>query len=167
MTADADQLAQDLTEVEIFLYREADLLDAADLDGWLELYTEDGTYWMPSSPEQENPDTEISIIYDDRLLMELRRRNFGDEWSASMDYDVRSSHLIGNVRLAPAVESTDHCRALSNFQAAIYYRGRTTFFAGRYTHDLVRDTNDLRIRHKRVDLINCDSAELRSLIIYL
>ena len=167
MTAEATKAAPDLAEVEALLYREADLLDAADLDSWLDLYTDDATYWMPSSPDQQGPDTEISIIYDDRLLMELRRRNFGDEWAASMDYEVRSSHLIGNIRFGPASESPGDCRILSSFQAAIYYRGRTTFYAGRYTHDLVQSTQGLRIRHKRVDLINCDSAELRSLIIYL
>jgi hypothetical protein len=57
-------------------------------------------------------------------------------------------------------------RVGSNFQACIYYRGEQTLYAGRYTHDLVRTDDGLRIQHKRVDLINCDAA-LRSIIIYL
>ena len=37
----------DIRDVERTLYREASLLDKADIEGWLEMYTEDGTYWMP------------------------------------------------------------------------------------------------------------------------
>src|SRR5262249_4006036 len=34
-------------EVEEFLYREAELLDARRFDEWLALFTEDARYWMP------------------------------------------------------------------------------------------------------------------------
>lgn len=153
--------------IEDFLYHEADCLDRADLDAWMQLYTEDGVYWMPASPTQTDPDTHISIFNDDRLLMEIRRRNFGHEFAASMEYDVRSSHLISNVRVIDGKESDGEFRVASNFQAALFYRGEQTLYAGRYTHDLVRNGEDLKIRRKRVDLINCDSSQLRSIVIYL
>jgi benzoate/toluate 1,2-dioxygenase beta subunit len=35
---------------------------------------------------------------------------------------------------------------------------RQRIFAGRQTHRLRRVGQDLRIAHKRVDLVNCDSA---------
>jgi benzoate/toluate 1,2-dioxygenase beta subunit len=158
--------APKLGDVEGLLYREADCLDAANLDAWIDLYTEDGIYWMPVTPEQTDPDTQISIFYEDRLLMEIRRRNFGDDQAASMQYDVRCSHLIGNIRFADE-QPDDAWRITSNFQAVIYYRGDQTLYAGRYTHDLVRDRDALKIRHKRVDLLNCDSPLLRSIVIYL
>jgi 3-phenylpropionate/cinnamic acid dioxygenase small subunit len=167
MSAQQQHAAPDLGIIEEFLYREADCLDRADLDAWFELYTPDATYWMPVTPDQQSPETEISIFYDDRLLMEIRRRNFGDEWAASMDYDVRCSHIIGNIRFSPDGGPTDGWRVLSNFQAAIYYRGKTRFYAGRYTHDLVQTGDGLQIKRKRVDLINSDSAELGSIVIYL
>ena len=31
--------------IEEFLYREADLLDRPDLDSWMNLFAESGTYW--------------------------------------------------------------------------------------------------------------------------
>lgn len=156
-----------LAAIEAFLYREADCLDRADLDAWMQLYTEDGIYWMPASPTQTDPDTHISIFNDSRLLMEIRRRNFGHEFAASMEYDVRCSHLIGNVRLLDGAAEGGAVRIASNFQAIIFYRGAQTLYAGRYTHELVRDDGGYRIRHKRVDLINCDSPDLRSIVIYL
>ena len=36
--------AELIVPITELLYREADFLDTADLDGWIELYTQDGTY---------------------------------------------------------------------------------------------------------------------------
>ena len=42
----------DLRKIEQFLYDEANLLDQPDLDSWIALYTEDGSYWMPVAVDQ-------------------------------------------------------------------------------------------------------------------
>src|SRR5262245_1159472 len=49
MSADASGLARLLLqrEIEEFFYREAELLDAAQYEQWLELLTDDVQYWMP------------------------------------------------------------------------------------------------------------------------
>ena len=154
----------DIQTVTELLYREADCLDSADLDAWFELYTEDASYWMPVSSDQTDPHDHISLFYDDRVMMEIRRRNFGHELAASMEYPVRCSHLIGNIRIDEEWESG--LRVLSNFHAAVFYKEQQTFYAGRYTHELAQTGEQLKIRHKRVDLINAD-AEHSSLVIYL
>jgi benzoate/toluate 1,2-dioxygenase beta subunit len=61
-------------EIEQFLYQEASYLDRPDLDSWIGLYMDDGTYWMPATPDQQDPEMHISLFYDDRVLMEVRRR---------------------------------------------------------------------------------------------
>ena len=154
----------ELADVCAFLYLEAEYLDKPDLDNWFELYTEDTTYWMPVSPDQTDPLSHISLFYDDRLMMEIRRRNFGHELAASMEYTVRCSHIIGNVRIVE--ETASSLKVLSSFHAAVYYKSKQNFYAGRYTHELVKENGNLRIKHKRVDLINAD-AEHGSLVIYL
>ncbi|NNM01898.1 MAG: aromatic-ring-hydroxylating dioxygenase subunit beta, partial [Gammaproteobacteria bacterium] len=58
--------------IEQLLYDEADCLDRADLDAWFNMYTDDGTYWMPVEPDQADPLSHISLFYDDRLMMEIR-----------------------------------------------------------------------------------------------
>ena len=58
-----------LEQVTELLYAEADCLDSADLDAWIALYTDDGTYWMPVTPDQEDPMNHISLFYDDRTIM--------------------------------------------------------------------------------------------------
>ena len=39
-------------EIELFLLREAKLLDTGEFEAWLALYAPDGIYWMPSQPGQ-------------------------------------------------------------------------------------------------------------------
>ena len=155
----------DLRKVEQFLYDEADLLDNPDLDGWMALYTEDGTYWLPAIENQPDPLNHISLIYDDRVMMEVRRRNFVHPRAASKDHPVRSSHLIGNVRVQGTNDQGDLV-VTSNFQALVFYRGEQRAFGGKYEHHLVTAGDSFRIRRKKVSLINCDAPQ-KSLTIYL
>ena len=49
MLAASKKETPDLQEIEAFLYRETDFLDAGNLHGWCDLFTEDGTYWLPKT----------------------------------------------------------------------------------------------------------------------
>ena len=111
-----------LGEVAALLYDEADCLDRADLDSWITLYTEDGSYWMPAAAEQSDHLDHISHFYDDRVMMEIRRRNFVHPRAASKDHPVRSSHLIGNIRVVGVEEDGQRFSVRSNFHALMYYR---------------------------------------------
>ncbi len=154
----------DIQRIKSFLYDEADCLDNAKLDDWFELYTDDATYWMPVHPEQTDPNSHISLFYDDHLMMEIRRRNFGHQLAASMEYPVRCSHIIDNVRIEEQTER--QLKVRSNFQAIVYYKEQQQVYAGKYLHELSIVGDNYKIRHKRVDIINAD-AEHGSLVIYL
>lgn len=156
----------DKHRIEEFLYEEALCLDEARLSEWMDLYSEEGVYWMPASPDQTCPLTEISILYEDRLMMDIRRRNLGHELSPSMDYPIRSSRIIGNIRLPKEQPDSRFVRVLSTFHAQLYYREDTALFAGKYTHDLAIKGDSYLIVRKRVDLINADGVH-RNLLIYI
>ena len=155
-----------LKDVEALLYEEADCLDRADLSAWMALYTEDGTYWMPAAPDQEDALNHISHFYDDRVMMEIRRRNFVHPRAPSKDHVVRCSHLIGNIRIGMQSAAEGTCTVRSNFHAMLCYREEKRMYGGRYEHVLRQTDAGLRIQRKRVDLIDCDAAH-KSLIIYL
>ena len=155
-----------LYELERFLYKEASFLDRPDLDKWMELYTEDGTYWMPAIQDQEDAEMHISLFYDDRVMMEVRRRNFVHPAAASKEYVVRASHIISNIQVTELDERNGDCTVTSNFHCFLYYHDRQTPYAGTYTHQLVRDGDSYKIKSKRVDIINCDTA-LNTIIIYI
>ena len=61
-------------EIAALLFREARLLDEQRYDEWLALYLPDAWYWVPSRADQASWKDTISIIYDDRQLMEMRVR---------------------------------------------------------------------------------------------
>lgn len=155
----------DLNAVEDFLYLEASYLDHPDLEKWLALYSTDGTYWMPASEHQQDPLNEISHFYDDRVLMEIRKRNFVHPRASSKDASVRSSHLIGNIREAGRSDKGDLI-ITSNFQVVMFYREEQRVFAGTYEHHLIENKGSFLIRSKRVNLINPEAAH-KSIIIYL
>jgi 3-phenylpropionate/cinnamic acid dioxygenase small subunit len=158
-------MSVDIREIEDFLYAEADLLDRTDLEQWMELYTEDGTYWMPVREDQDDPLNEISILYENRTLMAVRCNNFGHRLAPSMEYPVRCNHIISRVRVTGEDASQGLLTVTSNFLAVVYYREQT-LYTGRYTHQLQLVDGSYKIRRKRVDLINCDASH-RSLLIYL
>ena len=48
-------MATDRQQIENFLYHEARLMDESAYDAWLELYAEDGLYWVPCNEDDVDP----------------------------------------------------------------------------------------------------------------
>ena len=112
----------DIRDIERVLYREASLLDKADIAGWLEMYTEDGTYWMPVLEDQEDPLNHISLFYDDRVMMEIRVLNYTHPNAPSKEHKFRSSHIIGNIVLDDFDAASGIVKVSSNFHVIVWYR---------------------------------------------
>src|SRR5690606_688641 len=60
--------------VQQFIYNEARLLDERQWRSWLDLWTEDGMYWIPQQHNQPSPYDHISLCWDNGMLRELRIR---------------------------------------------------------------------------------------------
>jgi 3-phenylpropionate/cinnamic acid dioxygenase small subunit len=94
-------------EIERTLFREAALLDAHDYTAWLDLLTDDVTYWVPvrSTRSADDTDREFSAVGEaaffdeDRAMLELRatKRQSGYAWSE--DPASRTRHCITNVQI--------------------------------------------------------------------
>ena len=147
--------ALDLNRCEQFLLHEARLLDEAKFDDWLALFTDDGWYWVPSEPDQANPHDTVSLIYDDRRLLETRVRRLASPRMYSQEPRSRTSRIVANV----TVEDTDAAAATvrSKFVMIEYRREQMRLFAGTAWHRLVQRRGAIRIAWKRVDLVNCDA----------
>ncbi|MDB5410600.1 MAG: bnzB 1, partial [Rhodospirillales bacterium] len=63
-----------LRDVEQFLYRQSEILDEKRWLDFVDLFTEDGVYWMPAEPEQTTGDGVPSIFHEDRNLMTVRAK---------------------------------------------------------------------------------------------
>ena len=148
-------------EVEELLFREAALLDRGRLDEWLELYTDDATYWIPLQADQSDPLTASSIVYDDRRLMEARVRQFQHPRAHARVPAPRTVHQVGNVRVLEA--EGRETRVGSTLVLVEYRRERQRVWGAVVEHRLRRTAEGLRIAAKRIDLVNSE-AELDGIV---
>jgi 3-phenylpropionate/cinnamic acid dioxygenase small subunit len=148
----------DVAACEQFLIHEARLLDEARFDEWLALFTADAWYWVPSQPDQKSPRDTISLIYDDRRLLETRVRRLSSPRIYSQEPRSRTSRIVANVTIEESAADRQACTVRSKFQLLEYRRNAQTPYAGTSLHRLVRVSGDIRIAWKRVDLVNCDAA---------
>lgn len=146
-----------LSELQEFIEHEANLLDEQRFDEWLELFADDGIYWVPARAGQESPLTHVSLFYDDKPTLRIRVERLKHPKIHSQIPRSKTVRLVSNFRLGPQTdEPAEHC-VISKF---VLLEDRPGFerrlFGGRYTHRLRAVPGGLRIVSKRVDLTNCD-----------
>lgn len=140
-------------EVEQFLYRQAELLDDKHWQAFIDLFDDQGVYWMPVQPQQTEWEGSPSIFAEDKLLMEIRkgRVTHPNAWSQAPMWET--NHLVSHV----AIESVsgNEIKVRSRFHFMELRRDNVRHFGGRYQHWLVRGADGaLRIKLQRVDLFN-------------
>jgi 3-phenylpropionate/cinnamic acid dioxygenase small subunit len=148
-------------EVEQFLYREAWLLDHGRLHEWLELLTDDVTYWIPLQANQADPLSTSSVVYDDRRLLEVRVRQFQHPRAHARTPAPRTVHQVGNVQVLEA--GSPDMRVGSTLVLVEYRRERQRVWGALVEHRLRRTAGGLRIAAKRIDLVNSE-AELDGIV---
>ena len=152
----------ELQAAERFLSHEARLLDEARFDDWLALFTADGWYWVPIAPGQDSPHETVSLIYDDRRLLETRVRRLSNPNIHAQTPPARASRIVANVTVEES--SPDALVTRSKLLMVEYRRNSQRLFAATCYHRLVPRGSDLAIAWKRVELVNCD-AELEGLVL--
>jgi 3-phenylpropionate/cinnamic acid dioxygenase small subunit len=137
-----------------FVIREARLLDEKRFDEWYELFAEDGHYWVPASPGQPDPLNHNSLAYEDKLLLKLRIERLKQPTAYSQKPASRCHHLLQT----PEIEKSEKDEILmrTSFTYTEIRGDESQRYAAVAWHTLVRDP--MRIRLKRVDLLNCDAA---------
>ena len=143
---------------EAFLVHEARLLDDGRFEEWLALFTSDAWYWVPSQPHQANPRDTVSLIYDDRRLLETRVRRLASPRIYSQEPRSRTTRIIANVTIEEQSDDARACVVRSKFQLLEYRRDAQTAYGGTLFHRLVATDPGIRIAWKRVDLVNCDAV---------
>lgn len=141
-----------------FVYAEARMLDEQRFEDWLTLFTEDAYYWMPLAHDQQDPKLHTSLMYEDKLLLRVRIERLSGQRTFSQQPRSRSHHLLQ----APTIESSNAGTGEHVVRTAFLYTetrlDAQTTYAGWSTHHLVEAEGKLRIRLKRIDLVNCDAA---------
>lgn len=141
-----------------FVYAESRMLDEQHFDNWLNLFTEDGYYWMPLTHEQPDPRLHTSLLYEDKLLLKVRIERLHGKRTFSQQPQSRCHHLIQQPTVESANEATGEYVVRSAFHYVETRVDQQTLYAGWATHHLIVQDGALRIRLKKVQLVNCDSA---------
>jgi len=139
--------------VEQFLYHEARLLDTGQLEAWLELFTDDATYWLPLERDQKDPLETSSIIHDDRTLLALRVKQARHPRAHARLPLARTVHQVGNVVVE---EANDEVRVSSTLQVVEFRNEKQRLYGALVEHRLRLVNGSFKIAHKRVDLVNSE-----------
>jgi 3-phenylpropionate/cinnamic acid dioxygenase small subunit len=145
----------DLRRCEQFLAHEARFLDDGKFDEWLALFTPEAWYWVPSEPNQADPAETVSLIYDDRRLLETRVRRLASPRMYSQEPRSRTTRIVTNVTVEES--GAEFCTVRSKFMMIECRREQQRLFGGTTLHHLVQSGGRIMIAWKRVDLVNCDT----------
>ena len=141
-----------------FVYHEARLLDEQRFDEWLNLFAEDGCYWMPLEHGQTDRRLTASLMDEDLLLLRIRVERLKGIRTYSQKPKSRCHHLLQQ----PQVEVCDAETNRYGVWTAMHYietrQDQQQLYAAWATHELTTSAGALRICMKRVDLVNCDAA---------
>jgi 3-phenylpropionate/cinnamic acid dioxygenase small subunit len=148
-------------EIIDLIHQEVRFLDDQRFEEWLALYTDDCRYWVPVSPAQQSPREGVSHFHDDKQIMMARTHRLANPRAFGAEPAPRTCHIVSAIRVETKTE--DAATVTANMMMA-EYRNRGHFeadqrlFAGKVTYSLVRTGEGLRIKAKRVDLINAEGA---------
>jgi 3-phenylpropionate/cinnamic acid dioxygenase small subunit len=149
-----------------FVVREARLIDQQRFEEWLDLFADDGRYWMPLEWEQTDPRLATSLMYEDKLLLQIRVERLKGNRTFSQKPRSRCHHVLQ----VPQVEKRDEPgNEYVTWTAMHYVESRLDeqdLYAAWATHTLAVINGVLKIKLKRVDLVNCDAA-LRSIQLFM
>jgi 3-phenylpropionate/cinnamic acid dioxygenase small subunit len=140
------------------VYLEARLLDERRFDEWYDLYAPDARYWMPLTRGQPDDETLTSLFYEDKLLLRVRIDRLRHPNAFSQQQPSFCQHVLQQ----PAVEKTsggsDAYVVRTPFLYVETQLDRQLMLVAVAYHHLVWIDEKLRIRLKKVELLNCDAA---------
>lgn len=150
------------SDVELFLIHEARLLDERRFDEWMNLFTADGYYWVPARQGQPDPWNEVSLMFDDREIMENRISRLKHPKIYAQLPPSRATRQVSNV----SIEASDENDAVLTIRSVLFMHefrptlpsGIERIFSAACSHRLHRDGETFRIAWKKVELTNCDAS---------
>lgn len=141
-------------DAEDFLFHEAMLIDDRRFDEWLELFTDDGLYWVPAGDGGADPNRHVSIIYDFARERAWRVERLLHRHNWSQDPPARTAHVVSNVVVARGAGGAFDVR--STQLVCVTRMEETTLLPGRCTHTLVATAGGWRMACKKVVLLGAD-----------
>jgi ethylbenzene dioxygenase beta subunit len=140
------------------LYAEARLLDRERLFDWLDLFTQDCVYWLPTDVDGRDPRVTVTWEMNDRRRLEERVERLSTGRAYSQAPPTRLAHLYTNIEVmtVPADDGAETVHVLCQFLIQTNLVGRVTQRAGWNGYVLRRVGDAWRIVVKRINLYDAD-----------
>ncbi len=142
-----------------FIEHEARLLDRREFERWLDMFDEAGVYWVPASPQHDDPEHYVSLFYDPKATLRTRVQRLLHPQIYSQIPPSSTVRVLSNFWAVNTSEFGAQYRVESKF---IMFEDRQgsprQYYGGTYTHYLKNGNNGFICCLKRVDLTNCDHA---------
>jgi 3-phenylpropionate/cinnamic acid dioxygenase small subunit len=152
-------------EVEDFLYREAELLDARRYEEWLALFTDDARYFMPMRRNVPHDATDREFTREgadvnwfdegkDTLSRRVRQIGTGIHWAE--EPPSRICHIVSNVDVVRATPPDGEATEVDVRSRFLVYRNRveteTDLLVGKREDRLRRVDGAWRIARRKIVL---------------
>ena len=112
---------------------------------------------MPLAHGQTDPILHASLLYEDKLLLKVRIERLAGLRTFSQQPKSRCHHLLQAPRVLDFDASADEHLVRTAFHYTETRNESQNIYVGWVSHHLVVDNGQLRMRLKRVDLLNCDA----------
>lgn len=145
-----------LKRVEQFIYREARLQDDHEYDAWEALWADDAIYWIPANGDDIDPETQMSIVYDNRSRIGVRIRQFYTGKRHTQNPRSRLRRVVSNIEILNVENGV--VRAASNAMIFESNLRADTVWATRNEYLLRPEGETFRMSRKKVMLVNNDKA---------
>lgn len=140
------------------VYREARLIDEKRFEEWYELFTEDARYWMPLTRGQPEDETHTSLFYEDKLLLKVRIARLRSSNAFSQQQPSFCQHVLQQPQVEELDVDSNRFIVRTPFLYVEVQLDRQLILAGVAWHHLASLEGSLRIRMKKIELLNCDAA---------
>lgn len=156
MAAVTHPSAHELAEL---VYREARLIDEKRFEEWYDLFTDDARYWMPLTRGQPEGETHTSLFCEDKLLLKVRIARLRTANAFSQQQPSFCQHILQQPQVEEVdVDDSGRFVVRTPFVYVEAQLDRQLILAGVAWHHLASVEGSLRIRLKKIELVNCDAA---------
>lgn len=140
------------SDIEDFLFQEAELLDSWQLERWRELFMAECQYIVPNLalPGDAPAEGILHLIVDDGHHLTERVKRLGKKTAHAEFPRSRGRRLVSNVRITE--RSDTELRASANFLMYRTSQQTTDTYFGQHQYVFVEHEGRLRIREKRTIL---------------
>lgn len=131
-------------------------MDESRYKEWLDLFTEDALYWIPSNEDDTDPSRHVSIVYAQRPQLEAQIARLESGHAFTQVPPSRMRRIVGNVEVQAGENGELHACAV--FHLVEVRLGQQRSLAGLSRYRLRRRGDDFRIAYKKVELVANDEV---------